>query len=738
MKYPLLVFLLLAGLSGFSQSGDKKKVPSADSSKVQLKSIKLEEVAIKAKRPLIEMGIDKTIVNVSSMISAASSNTLEVLEKTPGVVVDANGNISLNGRSGVMVLIDGRQTYLSGPDLASYLKSVPGATLDKIELVDNPPARYDAAGNGLINIRLKKNRVGGFTGSANLGYVQGRLPRSNQSLNLNYNHKKINVFSSLSYSNDQNYSSDYYNRSYFNSDAALSSSVLLNTMEKSKSGAVNLNVGADYSISEHTSLGLQAGINGSKRKGLLDSYSQNYGINDLDSTGDGRIDFGNRRYNLTSNFTLIQKFGNSGKELSADAGYVRYGNNGDAWLQNNVFEPDGMLLHTDRFFYDLPNTMTGYTIKSDYVHPLKNKGSLEAGLKWSRVKNDNESGYYQVAGQDKTIDNSRSNHFIYQEDNLAAYLSGQKNWNRWGLKLGLRAEHTRANGVQLGNAEMSGSTFDKKYLQLFPSVFISYKLDTTATNSFSFSLTRRINRPNYHQLNPFVYYTDQYSYRSGNAELNPQYQYRYELKYQHKQLLRIGLSYNHFTNGIFQTTNVKDGVFYTRPENLNEGYMWLLNTGLSLDPTKWWNLNSDILLSKIGLKGQAYGAPLNPETYVARINLVNRLDLGKGWNTEFGGYYASRDLNGQAFTAGMIRANAGVQKKFWKDKGSIRLNMEDIFHSWKYENRSIALKQAYYFQTSQSDTQRIGISLTYSFGNELFASKRKNREDALNAEKSRM
>ncbi|WP_316812163.1 outer membrane beta-barrel family protein [Pedobacter heparinus] len=738
MKYPLLVFLIFFCLPGFSQSDDKGPAQPRDTSKNNLKNIKLKEVIIKAKQPLMEMGIDKTTVNVSAMISSAGSNTLEVLEKTPGIVVDAQGNISLNGRSGVMVLIDGRQTYMSGLDLASYLKSLPGANLDKIELMDNPPARYDAAGNGVINIRLKKNRTAGFTGLVSSGYTKGRLPKSNQSLNLNYNYKKVNVFTNLSYSDDQNYTEDYYNRSYYNSMAELSSTVLLNTAEESRSGAINVNLGMDYTISEQTSLSMQVGTTGTNRAGILGSNSKNYGIDGLDSIGNGHIDFGNDKRNLTANLSMVRKFVKSKSELSAEAGYLRYVNDGDASLQNNVLRPDELLLRTDQIAYEMPNTMSIYTLRSDYIHPLKKNGNLEAGLKWSRAENDNQYDSYQLINQGWIIDNSRSNHFVYSEDNLAAYMSGQRNWKRWGLKMGLRAEYTGARGVQLGNAEVSSSSFDKNYIKLFPSLFINYKLDTTATHSFSFSLTRRINRPNYYQLNPFVYYVDQYSYNSGNPALNPQYQYRYELKYQYKQLLRVGLSYNHFTNGIFNTTNVVDGIYFNKPGNISEGYMLLLNTGVSFDPIKWWNLSSDILLSRIGLKGEAYGKQLNPETYVARLNLMNRLDFGKGWNAEFGGYYASRDLNGQAFTAGMIRANAGIQKKLFKDKCSIRMNMEDIFHSWKYVNRSIALNQAYYFQTHTSDTQRVGIAFTYRFGNEIFARKRKNREDALDAEKSRL
>ena len=182
------------------------------------KNIELKEVVVKAKRPLIEQGIDKTVVNVESMISSATSNTLEVLEKTPGVTVGMNGEISLNGKSGILVLIDGRATYMSGQDLAAYLKSLPGGLLDKIELMDNPSSKYDAAGNAIINIRLKKNRVGGFMGSVSMASSQGVYGRNNGAMNLNYNHKKLNVFANLGANREKNYNLDVFDRRFYSAE----------------------------------------------------------------------------------------------------------------------------------------------------------------------------------------------------------------------------------------------------------------------------------------------------------------------------------------------------------------------------------------------------------------------------------------------------------------------------------------------------------------------------------------
>lgn len=703
------------------------------------KSVHLKEVVVRAKRPLIEQDIDKTVVNVASMISSATSNTLEVLEKTPGVTVGLNGEISLNGRAGVLVLIDGRPTHMSGQDLATYLKSLPGSLLEKIELIDNPSARYDAAGNAIINLRLKKNRAGGFTGNLSAGYTQGKYARSNNAVNLNYNHKKMNLFAGIGYNREKNYTDDIYDRRFYNAGNEPISTVSLVNKQKYANKGLNANVGFDYAASANTTYGFQINLNQNKRSGGLNYTSNDYNANkQLDTIGRGISIGGDDRMNVGTNLNFLHRFGKTGRELYADINYLHYNTKGDQSLLNYLHLPDGSLTNSSKFLYHLPSTINIYTVKADYVHPLKNKAKLETGFKSSVVDNNNVADYYDIIGELQKIDNAKSNHFRYHENINAAYINTRKSWKRLGAQLGFRIENTKALGRQIGNDLVQASRFTKNYTQLFPSIFLSYNLDTLGNNSLSMSITRRINRPNYQLLNPFLFFRDKYSYTEGNPLLSPQYQYRYEVRYMHKQFLRMTLSYNRFTDVIFQTTEAVDDIFITRPDNIAKGYMLLLNTGLSLSPVKWWNLNTDILLSHIGLNGKAYTETLNPNTYVARINVMNQFRFNKGWSAELGAYYASQDLSGQAFTGEMYRANAGVQKKIWKEKGSLRLGFEDIFHSWIYHNRSVSLKQAQYFQISESDTQRIGFAFTYRFGNDTFARKRKHNDNASDEEKGRV
>lgn len=275
----------------------------------------LKEVIIKAKKPLFTHAIDRTIVNVDAMISSTTSNTLEVLEKTPGVSVNSNGDISLNGRSGVLVLINGRSTYLSGPDLAAYLKSIPGATLDKIELMDNPPARYDASGSAIINIRLKKNKIAGITGAVSLAGSQGRYARTNDAISLNYNTTKLGVYSNIGYNAEKTYTFDRFDRRFFNPAGDLTSTILLDNNIRSRRNGINVNTGVDYSLSPKTTIGAIFNLNTGNGSSVLDYMTQEL---------KGRTSNDQDRTNTGANINMVHRFNDKGHELAAEGNYLRY------------------------------------------------------------------------------------------------------------------------------------------------------------------------------------------------------------------------------------------------------------------------------------------------------------------------------------------------------------------------------------------------------------------------------
>lgn len=702
------------------------------------KDISLKEVVVTAKRPLMERDIDKTIVNVDAMISAASSNTLEVLEKTPGVTVSNDGDISLNGKSGVLVLIDGRATYMSGADLATYLKSLPGGLLDKIELMDNPPAKYDAAGSAIINIRLKKNRVGGFTGNISEGYSQGVYGKNNGAINLNYLYKKVNLFANVGYNEDKGYNNDRNKRDFYNTENSLVSSIDLSNYNKFARHSFSTRLGMDYAFSKKTTYGFLINLDQINKNGSFEFGSNAYNSNNaLETIGVGHSYGGFRRTNLTTNLNFQHKFNNTGREISADINYLHYQSPFNWNLENATYKPDNTLISQNNIFFQIPSDFNIYTAKADYVHPLKNKSNWEAGVKSSIVSNDNDPKYFNVEGNINVPDYTKTNHFIYHENINAAYFNTRKNWKRLGLQLGIRAENTNIEGNQLGNINVAGSTFRKNYAGVFPSTFMSYKLDSLGNNTISTSISRRINRPNYQQLNPFVEYVDIYSRNMGNPMLNPQYQYRFDVNYQYKRSLSLGLQLGRFTDVIFQTTEAVDNIFINRPANVATGYQLIFTTNVSKNPTSWWSINTNVVLSYMELNGTLYNQKLNPSAYGARLNVLNQFSLKKGWSAELTGFYSSREISGQVIVNPRYRVYAAAQKKILKDKATIKVSIEDMFHSWIQNDYSVGIKQSVSYHTIESDTQRIGVAFTYRFGKDTFARKRKYNDNAADSEKDR-
>jgi hypothetical protein len=697
----------------------------------------LGEVVAVAKRPLLVQDIDKTTVHVDALVGSAGSNTLEVLEKTPGVTVGTDGAISLNGQGEVLVLIDNRPTYLSRQDLALYLKSLPGGSLDKIELMTNPPARYDAAGSAIINIRLKKSRLQGLTGNLAAGYNQGVTSRSNNALHVNYKRGKVNGLGNLSYYKDGNYARDFYDRRFFDESNTLTSSAELRSHYTYVSRGIAARLGLDYAASPRTVYGLSMHFQDRPRQDQLEYTSLGYGARaGLDSVGRGTVHGTHSWSNAGVNFNYQHK-PKAGREITADLNYLRYQARGRQDLQHATTLADGTPGAANAFLYLLPSAIAIYTARTDYQHALKHEAKLEAGLKSSVVVNDNRSDHYDVNETANTPDYGKSNHFRYRETIHAAYVNARKDWKRVAVQAGLRAEHTLAQGRQLGNAAVAGSAFGKHYTGVFPTVQFRFKLDSTGKHGLNLSLARRINRANYHQLNPFRFYRDNYSYTSGNPDLGPQYNYIAEVKYQHGPSLNVGVRYGQFTGMIFSTTRAVDNLFITRPENLARGRNIALTTNLSVAPAKWWNLNANLVFAHLALASGIYTESLHARANVARASVVNGFTLGNGWSGELSGFYGSRDLAGQTVIGGRYRANAAVQKEVLGGKGTVRLVFEDIFHSWQQRDRTLGLRQADAYHTNETDTRRVGAAFTYRFGKESFGRKRKHNDNAADEEKGR-
>ncbi len=694
-------------------------------------NVKLKDVVITASKPLIQHKIDRIIVNVDAMSTAAGSNIIEVIGKSPGVVVNSDGDISLNGKGNVLVLIDDKPTYLAVKDLDAYLKSLPAALVDRLELMSNPPSKYDAASSAIINIVLKKYKSEGFNGGISLGYIRGKYSRSNDALNMNYRSGKLNFFSSLSYGRDQNFRKGTTQRNLYLPYYSMPSDIEQNNIYVFSSNSYNLRTGIDYSVNPRTTIGLQ--FTGNTRPKTDNQIYSGKQIDDSLRTIKSTMGNSNGKYewkNAGININFQHKFDSTGTVLSTDLDYILYTSGGNQILTTRNLNSENNLNSSNTIKYDLPSQINIYSVKTDFTRPVNDKMRFEAGFKSSFVTTDNTTDWFDLVGGNFQPNYQNSNHFIYKENINAVYISFNKEWNRWAFKTGLRVENTRASGHLLSNPAVSDSVFYKNYTHLFPGIYLSYKIDPSGNNVILLNYDSRIRRPNYQQLNPFLLMQDNYTYSEGNTNLIPHFTTNLSLKYSYKNIIDVTFNYGHI-NGIIQTLTQESGdILISKPENFGINYSYNLIPYVSLSPIKNWNLQVSGILFYLVNKGNAFGQMIENSVITGELEINNQLDLGKGWKADLNGFYASKHIGGQSISDPVWRLDAGLMKSVLKNRGTIRIKIDDIFNSLIRRETIIGLPGQSAYRTSFADTRAFGIAFNYRFGNQGNSKKRSHSTGA--------
>ncbi|MXV17750.1 outer membrane beta-barrel protein [Hufsiella ginkgonis] len=653
----------------------------ADTSKTSTTNLK--EIAVTGQKSLIEQKIDRTVVNVGALITATGATALEVLEQSPGVMVDENGKISFKGRPGVMILIDDKPTYLSGDDLVAYLRSLPASSLDKIELMPNPPAKYDAAGNaGVINIKTKKSKAKGFNGSAAANVGKAKFWRTGESMNLNYRVNKVNVFADIAYNKQNNYRKMEISRRYFNNSGNILSVYDGESFFQSSSDNGNVKLGADYYASDKTTLGIV--FTGSATSGRTPNQTTSwlYGSDRvIDSTIAADNLTRNRFRNLGVNLNFGRQLNSRGRMLTADLDHLKYRSRGSQSFLNNAFLPDNSLKSTQRITDNLPADIAIYAVKTDYVHPFTRRTKAEAGLKTSYVNTDNAANYFNVVDNVSTPDYNRTNRFLYKEHIHAGYVNVSKELKRLTLQAGLRAENTRLNGHQPGNKLRTDSSFTQHYTSLFPTAYLSLKMDSSGRHLLNLSYSRRIGRPYYKDLNPFVTILDRYSYISGNPFLRPQFSANYEISYSYKNLLTITALFNFTKDYQVETITQSGGNFISQNRNLGQSVYYGVNATLALKPVRWWSLNIYSEVYYNGDKSVLNDSYLHNHQVYLLSTVNNQFSLGHGWTAELYSFYVTPKTDGQFKHFTQAQVNTGLQKKVLSDKASLKISVRDVFYS---------------------------------------------------------
>lgn len=678
----------------------------------------LNEVVIQKQKNFVERKIDRTVVNVDAMISNAGADAMEVLEKSPGIIVEENGTIKLKGKSGVMVFIDDKPTYLSGADLEVYLKSLPASTLDQIEIMTNPPAQYDAAGSaGVINIKTKKSKARGFNGSVTSRISQGKRTHYRDGLNLNYTDNKIRLFGNVNYANQKFVNDLDIFRRYKNEDGSTKSLFDQNTIMRNKVTTGNAKIGMDYYASEKSTFGMSLiGLlkSGKEKKSGKSSLTNAFGVLDSTIIADNRED--NKFKNAGVNLNFRHEFDTIGRKITMDADYIKYENEIDQNFKNYIYQPDNTLSEQDELRGHLPSNISIYTFKSDYTHPFKNQGKLEAGYKISYSKTDNIADYADVVDNIPVPNYDSSNHFKYDETINALYINYSQNFKRFSFQTGWRLETTISKGSQLGNIVKPASRFKKDYTNLFPTLFVSYKLDSVGNNQMVVSYGKRINRPYFQDLNPFLSPLDKFTYYSGNPYLNPSFSHNVELSYNYKSLFSTTLTYMNSEDEINETIEINDGIYYSRPGNIGKSQALSINVNSDLTINDWLSINLYSELVHTSYKSQLYTENLDTQGVFWFVSVLNRLKFKDGWSGEISGRYTSKIESAQ-FTVGARGAvNLGVQKKILQGKGSLKFAVNDIFYTNINTGTINNLKLTDATYKNKGDTRFAALTFTYSFG----------------------
>jgi len=672
-------------------------------------------VEIRAQAPLIEKQIDKTVVNVDQNIANTGTNALEVLKKLPGVQVSPDGQITLNGKSGVNVTIDGKTTYLSADDLANLLTNTPSSDIGKIEIMTNPSAKYDAEGTGgIINIIRKKNTKTGLNGTATGSFGRGHFDRENGSLVLSYKNDKYNLYLNNSYG---------YNKTQpgiSNTIADIMNNNTLLTEEVSNNSRGNTNrsynsaAGLDLYLSKKTTLTVSGNVSDREATENIGSSVTSFD-GSHNQTGSENFAAINRDkpFNYTTGLQLVHKLDTTGRQWSADADYSSYRYRPGQYNTTINYDPSGSLLSQDNVFIDELRTLHIFGARADYVQPLPGNGKIEAGLKSSYVKTNNNSAYYNRVGGQNVIDSTLSDYNVNSENINAGYINFNRQYQKLTVQAGLRAEQTVMKGQQL----FTNASVDRNYLQLFPTLFLSDKFDDQ--NTFNFQFGRRTDRPDYHELVPFRRPLSATLYFQGNPNLKPNLDWHTEITWAYRNTFFITAAYDVVRDYLrtFPYLDSNKTTMTRIPTNVQGAHSWNLNISYNKELTKWYTTNTTVSLYQNSFNGNANGFSLDDAGF-ATVDLVSnnsfRCSDKLSMEADFE-YESKRQFVGSTYPA-YFDWSLALKQKIMNGNGSITINANNPIVIPKFGNGSDHYLDLNQYGHSRRYTGPFIVTFNYRFG----------------------
>lgn len=696
-------------------------------------SNKISEVTITAKKPLMEVKPDRIVLNVAGSVLATGDDALSLLRKAPGVLVDNNENITLLGKTGLVIYIDGKPSPLSSADLANMLKNMSSNDIESIEIISNPSAKYEAQGTaGIINIKRKKLNNAGVNGSATVTGRQGKTSGLSSSLNLNFRNQKFNIAANGGFYNSHNFNyNDFYREQ---------NNLGFKTLNENRNNSIGLNskISADYYVNKKSTLGIIAEHSEGTDQMTNNSITKlgNILVSRTDSLllNNGNTKANSNNTNLNANYYFD---GGNETTFNIDLNYGKYIRENNSYTPNKYTNVEGSKVTSSYEVRSItPTEIDIMNLKMDYERKL-GKGKISGGLKSALVKTDNSFNFYNINEGTEILNQNLSNRFKYNEWVNAGYINYNLQGKKLGFNIGIRIENSNTKGDLIAMNPVNNKLVKRDYTNVFPSAGLSFT--PSKKHSFQLSYGRRINRPNYKDLNPFEFQLDQLTFEKGNPFLNPEYTDNIQLTHNFAQKLTTTLSYSHTTNVITRlvdTSGIK-GTFITW-DNIAYRKVYSVGVGAPFSITEKWSTYTN--LNGVHTRNYAdFGNGKAININVSSFNMYHQqsFSLSKGWSTEVNGWYNSPSLwEGTFVMKAMWAAGAGISKKFAGNSAKITLNIDDIFKTniWSGESTYGGL---YMNVMGGWDSRRARMTFSYNFGKQTKGKSRK-RNTGLEDEQNRI
>jgi hypothetical protein len=667
-----------------------------------------------AKKPFITMGANKITLNVAQSAIAAGGNAYDVLKNAPGIM-EQNDALNFRGKS-INVLINGRPSNLSGEELKNMLTNMQASGIEKIEILPNPSAKYDATGGSVVNIVLAKNKLLGTNYVLTTTIGTGKNLRGSTGLDINHRAKNINVFGGYTYAHNQQYFKTSSTRYLGNG------TITADEYDVRERNNHAYKLGVDYDINKHSSFG--GLINGSlnyRNRDVINTSILHYAGNTSDSGSKvfttGKAIFKNPSVNLYYKTTLDT----TGKELTINADYLNYNKTWYDDFTNRYYDNKGMeYIMPDYLKDNSPADINVYALTIDYVMPTK-KARWEAGLKTNYTVTDNDVVWQKNDGSGWVLDGGKTNHFIYRENVNAGYLNYIQTIKKWDLQTGLRVEQTNTVGTSVTANKINKN----RYIDFFPFIEIGYKKN--ASNELGFSYRKSIQRFGFDYVNPFIIYQSQYAYSSGNPNLQPQINHQFAISYSLKQNMLLGIEYTHAVKSLGISFYAQNNITISSYDNFKGSDIGYAYFNYSKKFFSIWQMNAYIYSGyfNYNVNTANYTQQQNNKPFYG-CQLSNNLTFKKGLSAECAISYRSSLVSGIFEMKPYFFTNMGINKSMYKGKFNLKLSVSDIFNTQEVNSftnyQGVILKS-----NSKPESRFLNLTAKYNFGNKNVRPKREKQ-----------